>query len=157
MGNIDFSRTALSKTAATFIATFLRFEFALKEAGFGPRNGAALVEWGRVANELGPDFLKAVGASGRATTILQKPPKKQITREHSLEWDDAKACSSVHDLVLALQRVRNNLLHGGKSGDPDSKSADPARNETLIAEAQWVVEQALWRMDDVRMHFEGNY
>jgi hypothetical protein len=45
------------------------------------------------------------------------------------------------------------LLHGGKSGDPEGDE----RNRTLIAEAQWIVEEALRELPDVRAYFEGRY
>lgn len=47
MVEINFERAKLPEGAVKFIATFLRFEFALKEDGFSPNAGDALVEWGR--------------------------------------------------------------------------------------------------------------
>jgi hypothetical protein len=51
--------------------------------------------------------------------------------------------------------VRNNLLHGGKSGGPENDPKDLNRNEKLIREAQWIIEQALHQMGEVRNHFEA--
>jgi hypothetical protein len=54
-------------------------------------------------------------------------------------------------------RVRNNLLHGGKSGIADFDPADPDRHVNLVGEAQWFVEQALHEMPEVKARFEGSY
>jgi len=157
MADIDFRKTALSKSEVKFISTFLRFEFALKESGFGPENGPAQVDWDRVANVLGQDFFRDIQESGLTKTILNRPPKKQVTRDHQLDWEDQDPPRNVCDLISGIRRVRNNLLHGGKSGDPESDSGNPTRSITLISEAQWVVEQALQRLGQVRVHFEGKY
>ena len=157
MAEIDFSKTTLSGTAAQFIATFLRFEFALKESGFGPKKGDARVEWCRVGGELGQDFFDLISASEKAATLVKHPPKKQVTRNHQLEWMDQNPPQNVTELLLAVRRVRNNLFHGGKSGDPEYDAGNPSRSTTLISEAQWVVEQAILRMEIVKVHFEGKY
>ncbi len=157
MAKIDFGKTTLSKTAAKFITTFLRFEFALKESGFCPESGDALVEWHRVGLDLGKDFFDYVRASGKAATLVNRPPKKQVMRNHQLEWRTLEPPRNVDELLLAVRRVRNNLFHGGKSGDPEYDADNPSRSTTLIREAQWVVEQAILRIDDVKVHFEGRY
>lgn len=155
--NIDFGKTTLSKPAVKLIATFLRFEFALKESGFGPETGDALVEWHRVGQALGQDFFEHVRASEKAATVVNQPPKKQVTHNHQLKWRTQNPPRNVHDLLLAVRRVRNNLFHGGKSGDPEYDAGNPSRSTTLIREAQWIVEQAILRIDEVKIHFEGKY
>ena len=157
MSDIDFSHAQLPPHATKLLATFLRFEFALKEAGFGPEYGDAQVEWGRVTKRLGAAFFTRIKESGRADALIRRPPKKQITRGHSLEWEHKDSPDTISDLFEAVRRVRNNLVHGGKSGDPDYDPDDPHRNEKLIREAQWVVEQALYELHDVRGYFEGRY
>jgi hypothetical protein len=64
---------------------------------------------------------------------------------------------NTQQLLEAICMVRNNLFHGGKSGDPDADYSDPRRNQNLIAESQWVLGLALERHDDVRFAFEGRY
>lgn len=157
MTNINFDRATLTDDAATLLATFLRFEFALKEYGFCPKNGDACVEWDRVAKKLGPNFYARIKNSGKANTIMQRPPLKQIARDHSLDWKECRPPANVCQLMLAVRRVRNNLVHGGKSGDPEDDRGNPHRNKNLIAEAQWVIEQALHELDDVKNLFEGRY
>ncbi len=157
MVGINFDRATLSKDAVKFIATFLRFEFALKEDGFGPKEGKAFVEWGRVTKELGQPFYTSIDQSGKAETIMRRPPKKQVSREHALEWKPQDPPANVQELFEAVRRVRNNLVHGGKAGDPEYDPDDPGRNEKLIGEAQWIIEEALHQMEDVKIHFEGQY
>ena len=53
-----------------------------------------------------------------------------------------------------VRRVWNNLVHGGKSGDPEPNRE---RKKKLIAESQWILEQALLRVENVRNSFEGYY
>ncbi len=157
MVEINLGRAKLSEGAVKLIATFLRFEFALKECGFGPKDGDAQVEWGRVTKELGQPFYTSIDQSGKAETIMRRPPKKQVSREHALEWKPQDPPANVQELFEAVRRVRNNLVHGGKAGDPEYDPDDPSRNERLIREAQWIIEKALHKMEDVKIHFEGLY
>lgn len=157
MVEIDFKHAKLPKEAVKFIATFLRFEFALKEEGLGAKESKASVEWGRVAAKLGPEFYESVCKSGAAETIIRHPPKKQVCRDHRPDWERQDPPKDTQQLLEAVRRVRNNLLHGGKSGDPEFDPSDLSRSQTLISEAQWVVEQALFQMAGVRSYFEGRY
>lgn len=136
MGEINFGHAKLSKGVIKLIATFLRFEFALKEHGFCPKDGNALVEWGRVTKELGHAFYAKIEASDNAETIMRRPPKRQVSINHRLEWKPRDLPTNIHELFEALRGVRNNLVHGGKSGDPEHDPDDPHRNEKLIGEAQ---------------------
>jgi len=155
MAEISLARAKLSEEAAKFLGTFLRFEFALKESGFGPGSGEARVEWGCVTKELGEEFCRRIQESGKAETIMRCPPKKQVLRHKELGWEPQEPPRNVHELFEAIRRVRNNLVHGGKSGDPENDPNDPNRSEKLIREAQWIIEQALHDMGEVRNHFEG--
>jgi hypothetical protein len=154
MAEIDFRHAGLPHEAARFIATFLRFEFALKEAGYLPETGNAEVVWHRVTKDLqASKFFEQVSGSGRAITILKKPPKKQISRDGYLDFKPMAPLRNIDELFVAVRRVRNNFLHGGKSGDPEGDE----RNRKLVAEAQWIVEQALGVLPNVRAYFEGRY
>ena len=157
MPEIDLSRAALSPDAAKLVGTFLRFEFALKDNGLCPMDGDAAVDWGTVTASLRAAFFAAVTASGNANTILTNPPKKQIVQNRHLNWQDEDPPRNTHELFVAVRRVRNNLVHGGKAGDPESDPATPDRNLKLIREAQWVVEAALLALPQVQASFEGRY
>lgn len=82
-------------------------------------------------------------AEGIAPTLLGEPPKRQTLVGTSLDWEKCPAPSNATELLAAVTRVRNNLVHGGKSGDPDSD-----RNDRLIAESIAVM-LAIVRTSDV--------
>lgn len=157
--SVDFRKSELLPDGAErFFKIFSRFEFALKESGFLPeKDGRALANWNAFAGALTMDFFDDVVRSGRADTLLHNPPKRQISRNRSLSFEPTEAPKNTQQLLEAICMVRNNLFHGGKSGDPDADYSDPHRNEKLIAESQWVLELALERHNDVRFAFEGRY
>lgn len=136
----------------------MRLEFALKEIGFcrsaNNQNAEVQVEWDRFANErLGASFFDAIKVSDGAGVLIESPPKRQVVSgTGDLSWEPTGAVSNVQDLMGALRRVRNNLFHGGKSGDPDRD-----RNDALVANALCVVDAILKQDADLRMIFEGNY
>lgn len=132
-----------------------RFEYALKESEYGRagKNGEVEVDWDRFANQsLKADFLKKIQDEKIAPTILSKPASKQILTATTLDWEDATPPVSVQELMGAVRRVRNNLVHGGKSGDKDSD-----RNDALVSEAIEVLFEALRADSAVRNMFEGKW
>lgn len=157
---IDYSEiTRISKASLFFLGTFIRMEFALKEAGYKQKGShrhdnvyVAQAAWDRYANsdELGESFFKA--AINFAPTLINKPPRYNVIIDNTLDWEDAKPLLNAVELFTAVRRVRNNLVHGGKSQYPDE-----ARNPTLIAESQAVIAESLKRQTTVRMIFERRY
>jgi hypothetical protein len=157
MCGIDFRRTALPPGSVEFFATFARFEFALKATRYLGRDqeGGAFARWDPFANDLGRAFFDRFRDSGHAATLIGRPPKKQIVANHTLGWSTPDPLVSVQELFVAVRRVRNNLCHGGKSGDIEQDPDDPRRNEKLIAESHLVLLEALRAHDEVRWAFEG--
>lgn len=138
-----------------FLRIFARYEYTLKETGFGRAGKSGEVEaaWDDFANTvLTKKFLEHVKESGLAPTLLSKPPSKQILNGGTLGWEEGTPPQSVQDLIGAVKRVRNNLVHGGKSGDKDSD-----RNDTLIAESISVLFVALELHSDQRYVFENRW
>ncbi|WP_224557261.1 hypothetical protein [Mesorhizobium sp. ESP-6-2] len=131
-----------------------RFEYALKELGYGVmRNGAVEANWDKFANEeLKAEFLQRVREKNLAPTILSNPPSKQVLNGSTLGWGVKAAPNSIQDFIGAVRRVRNNLVHGGKSGHPDAD-----RNALLVSEAIEVLLEALRSHDDLRFMFEGKW
>lgn len=132
-----------------------RFEYALKESDYGKsgNNGEVEVDWDKFANKaLKADFLTKVRNERIAPTILANPASKQIIEGTSLAWKDAALPTNVQDLMGAVRRIRNNLVHGGKSGDKDSD-----RNDALVSEAIEVLLEALRADGAVRNMFEGKW
>ena len=132
-----------------------RFEYALKEAGYGKtkNNGVVEVDWDKFSNKsLKSCFFKEVRKIGIAPTILENPASNQIIDGTNLAWKSAAPPTNVQDLMAAVRRVRNNLVHGGKSGDKDSD-----RNDKLVSEAIEVLLEALQFDSTVRSMFEGKW
>lgn len=134
----------------------MRLEFALKEIGYckNAGNQNAEVDWDRFANErLGASFFDAMKAEGNVNVLLETPPKRQIVDDQGyLCWKQVGAVSNIQELVGSIRRVRNNLFHGGKSGDPDKD-----RNIALVGDALFVIDAILRHDHDLRMMFEGSY
>lgn len=154
---VDYSKIdEVADDGVRLFKVMMRLEFALKDAGYASsdRRQAAEVEWDRYANEkLGSAFWRKIKGAANAETLIQTPPKRQVVDQSgNLDWEKAGTVSSVQELVGALRRVRNNLFHGGKSGDPDSD-----RNAKLYVASLYVIDQILKEDDIVRTIFTGNY
>lgn len=156
MNDIDMkAANSVPAGAEELFRIISRFEFALKEMGFAKpgRNGEADLCWDNFANEcLGQDFFQNIKDSKIAPTLLNQPPSVQVIANRSLSWKDGTPPKSVQELLGAVRRVRNNLFHGGKSGDRDAQ-----RNAALISDAIAVLIEALKACDDIRYLFEGRY
>ena len=156
MTKIDFSAIENIPTEAVhFFKIMMRLEYALKVIGFGKMDGDRIeICWDRYANErFGKDGFKAIRENKKAKTLIDTPPKKQVIKQDGkLDFRDVAKVTSVQELLGAVRRVRNNLFHGGKSGDPDHD-----RNDALIAEATCVITEMLLADEDLRITFEGRY
>ena len=155
--NVDYSKIDdIANDGLRLFKVMMRLEFALKDLGYCKlgRGQAAEVTWDKYANEkLGQPFLEKIRTSEYAVVLIETPPKKQVVGQSgNLSWVPVGAVTSVQDLIGSLRRVRNNLFHGGKSGDPDG-----ARNAALFTGALYVVDQILRDDDDLRTIFTGHY
>ncbi|MBK8458711.1 MAG: hypothetical protein IPL47_17570 [Phyllobacteriaceae bacterium] len=133
----------------------------MKENGFcrimeknGKPSGNFYVDWNRYAKEcLSGKFYDEVISTSIAETIITNPPSKQVCWGHSLDWKkNIKSPSNSQELIGAVCRIRNNLFHGGKSGDVDHD-----RNDNLVREGIQVLLLSLVYCENVRHVFEGNY
>lgn len=142
--------------AVELFKVMMRHEFAIKEIGYcrAAGNQYASVDWDRFANEcLGAAFFDAITGAGKADTLIETPPKRQIAdRSGHLSWELTGPVSNIQELIGSLRRVRNNLFHGGKSCDPDRD-----RNDALVRNALAVIHDILLHDQDLRMMFEGKY
>lgn len=146
--------------AISFFQVFSRFECALKRSGtyaIGDDFGVN-PDWDKFARDLGPKFLEDVIASRAAPVLIEKPPKKQVKlQDNSLGWRDMGSVKSTADLLLAVRRTRNNLIHGGKYRDSGYGRASMVegseRDETLLNESLSVLAMALERNQLVHEHF----
>lgn len=116
-----------------FLATFARFEYALKRAGYANGNEQGVQpDWNRLGRELagGPDA--ALAEVYRAGEYLEaNPPMKQVQRGGVLAWKRInEEPSRIQKLLFDVRTVRNNLFHGGKF--PEGLVHEPSRNVQLI-------------------------
>ncbi|MEM6891058.1 MAG: hypothetical protein AAF636_23420 [Pseudomonadota bacterium] len=154
---VDYSKIDdVSEEASRLFKVMMRLEFALKDVGFfvPGRRAVAEVDWVRFANDqLGADFWQRIKSADEVQVLIHAPPKKQIVDDCGhLSWQDRGEVVSVQELIAALNGVRNNLLHGEKSGDPDSN-----RNADLIRAALYLVDQVLREDDVLHTSFSGAY
>lgn len=157
---VDLSRAqpgALPVGSVEFILIFTRAEFALKQARLLlTPNGLAQPSWNAFADALGNAFWQHVRNSGNANTLINARPHAQFAHNNVVNWEIIDQVVDARSLFVAVKTVRNNLVHGGKHFMPDDPPDDPERNGRLIAEARWVLLQALERHDEVRAAFEGH-
>ncbi|WP_238373035.1 hypothetical protein [Heliomarina baculiformis] len=157
VSEVDYSKIDdVSEEATRLFKVMMRLEFALKDVGFfvPGRRTVAEVDWVRFANDqLGADFWQRIKIVDEVQVLIHAPPKKQIVDEvGNLIWLDRSEVVSVQELIAALNGVRNNLFHGGKSGDPDGD-----RNADLIRAALYLVDQVLKEDDVLQTSFSGAY
>ena len=149
--SIDLSIiTRHPENAVKFFKIIMRFEYALKRCGYV--NKRLFILWKRYAKEkLGEGFFDHIKNKGVAPKLIAEPPKKQIKNgDGVLGFDPCPACKNTKDLIDAVCRTRNNLFHGGKSGDVDGD-----RNDALIHDAINVLIEVLEHDSDLRDIFEG--
>lgn len=154
---VDYSRSeSVNADGIRLFKVMMRLEFALKDTGYAVsgRRQAAEVAWDDYAKKrLGKDFWEKVKHAKDAKVLIEMPPKKQIVNQDgTLGWEECAEVSSIQDLLGAVRRVRNNLFHGGKSGDPDAD-----RNASLYLAALFVINQALEHDDVLQTSFTGAY
>lgn len=154
---VDYSRIDnVSEEANRLFKVMMRLEFALKDLGFfaSGRRAIAEVDWVRFANDqLDADFWQRIKVADEVQVLIHAPPKRQIVdKDGNLDWQDRGEVGSIQELIAALNGVRNNLFHGGKSGDPDGD-----RNADLIRAALYLVDQILKENDVLHTSFSGTY
>lgn len=132
-----------------FFAVFSRFEFALKESGYVKGEGRASPDWKRFAREftleVAPDSPLAISMG----YLLAYPPQVQSP---NLKWKD-EALQGATDRAKALesvQRVRNNLFHGGKHPPMSA----PGRDTDLVTASLAVLYAVLEQNDQIRSDYE---
>ena len=139
------------KDAIKFFKMMMRLEYSLKEYRYARRKGSTVeVTWDEFAKKLGKDFFRRIKNSGILKQLLEHPPKRQTLEDNRLLWESVTEISNVQELLGAVRRVRNNLFHGGKHGDPDSE-----RNDDLISDCITVIEKILENDDVLNTIFSG--
>jgi hypothetical protein len=127
------------------MATFSRFEFALKKAGYVLGDDTKVSpDWDGFARDPAQLNAAVVAPVLKASQYLQQhPPKKQVLQNRNLHWVDRQGTSGsvIGDVLLSVRTVRNNVCHGGKF--PDGFFAEPLRDEALIRDCVAVPDALL--------------
>lgn len=128
-----------------FLATFARFEFALKKAGYALGDDTKVMpDWDTFARDVARlDAALLAPVLNACQYLQQRPPKKQVLRNGALLWVDRQGTSgsAIGDVLLSVRTVRNNVCHGGKF--PDGFVAEPLRDEALIRDCVAVLDGLL--------------
>ncbi len=156
-----FPTTLPREVACQFFLTFARFEFALKNSGFlGGDHRYAKPNWKDFAASLREMFDKeaAPDLAGACDYLLLNPPLQQVVWENQLKWDPGvpEHQSEVELLLYLVQRVRNNLFHGGKhqaAGIADFPP-DSERKCRLVESSLCVLHWCLQLSPSVRAAYE---
>ena len=124
---------------SSFFATFARFEYALKRAGYlkyEKPGTAAEAGWDRFAADLEPDFYPQCQGLEELQILFVAPPQLlKVEMNRSVTWKKARAVNSVSDFFQVIRDVRNSLFHGEKHVHSD-------RDHKLINAAQTTLDLA---------------
>lgn len=122
-----------SALACEFFSVFSRFEFALKESGYFycfKRNSRIAPNWKKFADIA---VLQAPAGSELALAMdfLNREPPQVQTAAHKWEPVPLRGTAPIATTLEAVQRIRNNLFHGGKY----TPHSPPGRDEALLRAA----------------------
>jgi len=137
----------LPEHADAFMGLIARVEHFLTRNGYARANRPrAEIDWVRFADELGEHFFHAVRDSQRATTLIAEPPRVHL-RGQGFQPEVQEPVRNVIELFQrGVCQVRNNIAHGEKYVVEGS-----ARDDALVKEAHWVLEQAIARHPRVKV------
>ena len=131
------------ETANLFRETYSRLEYALKQSGYLQKKTRADADWKAYASDLGDDFYASIRDSGKATALIEKPPKK-LMNDHGVAVFEAVYPARLADtqdlLIRGAGMVRNNFYHGDKFV---GSNEDQARDLVLITESLSVLSRAI--------------
>lgn len=144
----------MEKLGFTLFKEFARLEYSLKRAGFHGGNGEkATANWDTFAVAI-RDKLAADSEIEESRKYMEaNPPKQQMVRKGRLVWEPSVAdAHPIHNLLLCVRRVRNNLFHGGKFNDG---YFEPERSAELLTHSLRILEACLRASSDVRSAYDG--
>ncbi len=132
-------KSLLKSEWSSFFATFARFEYALKRAGYlkyEKPGTTAEAGWDQFSADLGPDFYAQCKELGELQVLFVAPPRLlKVDGNRSVTWKKARAVNSVSDFLQVIKDVRNSLFHG-------EKQVHSERDNQLINAAQVVLDHA---------------
>lgn len=150
-------RTPLDELAFEMFTVVARMEYALKAAGFRPEvDGDAKADWVAFGNSIHAEFSDAVqmreNLSGAVSYLTAQPPRKQTIVGGELAWADAPptAPTETATILLYVNRVRNNLFHGGKFGPSWD---NPERSQELLSCCLLILSMCREMNDSVAQYY----
>jgi hypothetical protein len=133
----------------SFVATFMRFEYALKNSGYlkyDKLGATAEAGWAVFAADLGPEFLAKCRAMPELSVLFVSPPRLlKVDANQKVSWKKARAVNSVADFFQVIKDVHSNLFHG-------ETRVHGERDGDLIEAAQYALDYA-W---EEALKLEGN-
>ena len=124
----------------SFVATFARFEYALKMAGYlkyEKPGTSAEAGWAAFAADLGGAFLSHCKGLPEVQVLFNAPPRLlKVDKDQAVSWKKARAVNSVGDFFMVIQDVRVSLFHGDTKvhGDRDGERIDAAQ---VVLDEAW--------------------
>jgi hypothetical protein len=136
-----------------FFATFVRFEFAMKQCGYlrwTEDDDVALACRRKLAAALPDHFFQSVRDGQTAPVLIERPPKDLFVQDGAQPQfgDQPPAPTTTMQLLDAVWRVRNNLFHGNKM-----YPADRERDAALMDDALAVLDAIMQQKQDVSSAF----
>lgn len=124
---------------SSFFATFARFEYAMKQAGYlkhSKPGTSAEAGWEAFSQDLGTTFFDQCKANPELEVLFVAPPRLlKVDTGNAVSWKKARAVNSVGDFFQVIKDIRNNLFHG-------EKQVHAERDGQLIAAAQQSLDLA---------------
>lgn len=144
----------------TFFIAFSRFEYALKEEGFSNGNlDNVSANWDRFATSIRGSFQpdRTPELQAAVDYLHDSPPRKQIIQSDTmLGWSPSrypKNTPLIHELLLSIRTVRNNLFHGAKFQEIFHENHSSGRNQLLLQSSLIILEECLRLSTTVRRTF----
>ena len=141
-----------------FLYYYSRFEFSLKENGYAKPCGAnrrAEADWPKFRKKFEDTYL----LSDESKDLLLSPPLMQIvTEDDRLDFipePQEAGYSHLRLTIKCLQRIRNNLFHGGKHGANGEQDID--RNTFLLKTGLAILHQLSKIDDQVEYDYLSHY
>ena len=87
--------------------------------------------------------------------LVHHPTRKQVLNDISIIFRDVPIGNrnNIHELILAVRTVRNNLFHGAKYPFPIGIVEEPSRNCKLVNSCIVILKECLELNEDVKRVF----
>jgi len=144
----------------TFFIVFSRFEYTLKKEGFvNGDQDRVTANWDTFAAKIRKDFRPERSPELQAAVnyLHDSPPRKQIVQGGTrLGWSPSRYPENtplIHELLLSIRTVRNNLFHGAKFQEVFHEDHSSSRNQQLLQSSLIILEECLRLSTPVRRTF----